>query len=154
MRYGWFVCALTLLSCGGLSQNVCRTACGMVVTGAPWSCSEVRRVERLALEKFAETADKRLYSCYALENYHVDVQRVEKWKQRPDAGFVSGETFCEFRAIKIGSEETAYKSSLAHEMAHALQQCVPLPPREDEDYYHSNWVRDGIRRAVDFVEAQ
>lgn len=152
MRYRWLICGLLMQSCGGLSQNVCRTPCGMLMSGGEWSCQEFRRAEWVAMEEFSKTvADTRLRSCEVLANYKVEVQPTASWIQESSGRRVSGETYCEERRILVG-QENINESSLAHEMAHALQQCVPLPPRDNDDYYHSNWGRDGIRDALLHIE--
>lgn len=63
---------------------------------------------------------------------------------------VYGLTRCEFSVIEIGTDNLG-RSALAHEMVHAMQNCIPLGPLDHDDYYHSNWDRDGINDAIEKV---
>lgn len=65
---------------------------------------------------------------------------------------VSGLTRCDLRVMIIGNQPVT-KGALAHEYVHALQNCDPMPPIDDSDPYHSNWVRDGIYDAIEKVRS-
>lgn len=65
---------------------------------------------------------------------------------------VAGWTNCQLNFSVAGAGYPA-KWALPHELVHALQRCEatgPVDPGQDD--YHANWVRDGLRRVVDYME--
>lgn len=75
---------------------------------------------------------------------------------------VSGHTMCSQKLIVVGTPNITFEghtvwraSSVVHEIFHALQDCAsPQPIDSGTDYYHSNWVRDGIYNAIEYEKGQ
>lgn len=144
-----------LMACG-ISGIPCNTECGMTVympVGADggvhpgWTCENVQRTVRIGLEQYAIwTTDPRFASaCERLQGYQFEVKSLTggfpnlNVVGRP---LVGGLSYCWEKRIEINGVEP-WRSSIVHEMAHAIQDCRP-DGYESKDPTHSNWIRDGI----------
>lgn len=142
--------ALALLMVFLLSACVaplCVTRCGLTVNELPkdWSCDDVQGREEAALWAFKATKDPRLTTCN-LTRFHLMTVDAGSWWSF--GKMVAGLTYCDNGAIVIGNRPP-FESALPHELAHALQNCEPLPPYNDTEGFHSNWERDGIYYAIE-----
>lgn len=137
------------------TKVACRTPCGLEFEELPdgWTCDNAKEVETAALEAFQATSDDRLKRCGHVRFYRVEIEHSASFRDlEADGGarVVYATTDCQTRRTVLGSRP--YKeSSLPHEMVHMLQDCEPLPPFDEKDYYHSNWERDGITSALKAV---
>lgn len=151
---------------------LCRSVCGMDYvgisngrTGVPWTCSDFQTAEDKALRLFKGVRDHRFLSedlmCRKLKNYTIMSNPQTKWldpygrlNANGDVIEIAGLTFCPSRTIEANSNYP-HKGSLMHEMAHAIQECVPIQiedPTTDVD--HKNWKKDGIFDAIDRWESE
>ncbi len=146
-----FMAALVMTGCGAAeARGLCVSGCGLKMKGLPagWTCENVQEIETAALEAFRHARDERLHSCGDIHKYVVTINPDEVFAS--DGRVVYATTDCDFHKTILGTRD--YKeSALPHEMVHMLQDCTPLEPTNEKDYYHSNWERDGIYKALDAV---
>lgn len=139
---------LALCACGGHSK-LCTSRCGLEVdpyTAPPGYCSRLQDAEDVTLRAFdrVATTDPRFAeACDAFRGWKITVIKGSYW-ETPTAGKVAGLTFCLLGTTQVNEwYPNTSSSSFAHEMAHVVQRCVPLPPyvgeRESQEWYHSNW---------------
>ncbi len=141
----WMTFGLTGSGCASISR--CETALGFQADEVPvgWTCQDVQAVETAIVRELQQAQDKRYVNC-SLRGYKLVVIDVESWWSF--GRMVAGLTYCQNGNVIIGNSPPR-KSALAHEMVHALQNCYPLGPYDEKDFYHSNWRRDGIYDAID-----
>ncbi len=117
---------------------------------SPAFCAQVLEAEDKIIPALGTLAavDPRLAkACTSLRGWAIDVAPTDKWWSGTQ--WVSGQTFCPHLYFMINNA-LPLEGSLSHEMVHAAQNCEPLPPIDEDDYYHSNWepiypVLDGIQ---------
>lgn len=141
------------ISCTVGAPPDCITRCGVRVFNAlpdaGQTCDEFQFTEDVAIREFQFTTDERLHTC-TLQDWNVEVQpTVNFWTL---GELKSGRTFC-FSETMLINGIRPNRSSLPHEMAHALQRCAPKPPFDDSDYDHSNWQDGGIYDAISRVRS-
>ena len=166
--------AVLLLGCVGprsVEQRVeCVSPCGIILMGPipepslgnigqpSWTCPELVRAESVITQAFATyVKDPRFASgaaCEALRGWKIWINPEPVWASadfataRNPEGLLAGITFCDSGFSIIGNLPPL-DSSLAHELAHVVQRCVPLGPGLEGG--HANWGRDGIQNAIDAV---
>lgn len=135
-----------LTGSGCVTISGCTTTCGFRADSVPvgWTCDDVQAVETAIMREVQQTKDDRIKQC-DFRGYQLVVIDAESWLSFKRS--VSGLTYCQNGNVIIGNASPPY-SALAHEFVHVLQKCTPLGPYED-DFYHSNWYRDGISDAID-----
>lgn len=145
----WAPLAL-MLCCTVGNPPDCITKCGLEIYKPKWKCSDYQLAEDMSMAALVRTADARLTDCKGLSAWRVEVQSTINFDTLAK-GTVHGITHCNLNYIEIGSDYPP-QSSLTHEIVHVLQECVPLPPTDEQDPDHSNWGRDGIYEAIRSVE--
>lgn len=143
------------------------TKCGMTFYGdlngnyAPGNFSQydVQDMEDEVLRIFStEVTDSRFTNigtmCSQLKYYKMYTMPVDSWYDPGIKLDVMGETNCISGSITLADRHglSIKQTAFAHEMAHVMQSCRPLPPT-DKGYgdSHSNWERDSIYHAVDIA---
>lgn len=141
---------LTLLLLSSCTHSLCVTKCGLTAQTLPpgWSCPDMQDQESRAYKAFKATKDRRLDVCN-LTRFHVQWVDARSWWSFDK--MVSGITYCENGSIVIGNQAPG-DSALVHELAHALQNCEPLPPQNAKEGYHANWKRDRIFEAIEAAQ--
>jgi hypothetical protein len=154
------IASLVLVACGPLPENVrCVTTCGMQFTGwtdthempEGWTCDDVQAGEDRALEFLAPVAefDSRFENvCKAIDGWELRAHNASSWDFfGTDA---MGATPCPAALIEINWDLPS-QGPLMHEIAHAVQGCIPWAHNDDitdgEDSVHKGWKRLGIRAA-------
>ncbi len=146
-----FALALATLSACN-TPGICTTPCGvqLVQIQAGWTCPAFTELESVTLESFAAHVSDPAFqnSCYRLQGWNVRVEAEPDWispehvtSENP-TGRVRGLTRCELGLMQVGNR-SPFQSSLPHEMAHAIQACVPGD--------HENWADAGIYDAINEV---
>jgi hypothetical protein len=123
-----------------------------------------------ALDGATFTTDWRLNdqlgNCQKLWGFRVYTKPtwnyLVKTSETPDGPlldtYVSGHTLCEQKLIVVGTPTVRAgwsKSSLVHEIFHALQDCTtPEPMDKGLDWQHRNWVRDGLYNAIEYEKTR
>lgn len=127
-------------------EPACVTDCGMIVQDLKgYTCEGVQDVETRTVLALRKTADPRLQKtdCSLLKGVKLEFMDTERWVE-PDGMDVRGRYFCGPRVMRVGKDPCCLRhSSMSHEIAHVLQDCVSLPPYGD-DPAHSNWVELGL----------
>jgi hypothetical protein len=144
----WTTFGLTGSACVTVSK--CTTTCGFRADTVPvgWSCQDVQDVEDAIMREVQQTKDERIKQC-DFRGYQLVVIDAESWMSFSRS--VSGLTYCQNGNVIIGNAPPK-DNALAHEFVHVLQKCTPQGPFED-DFYHSNWHRDGIHDAINRATA-
>lgn len=152
MKRGWLGLLLLLCCASGPRQPTCNSHCWMWLWGAPddsslpagWTCESFIDAEDRAVRALAKSSDKRLKStCSAVYGWALYVAKAPEWTDSLGRQ-VAGQTDCEHHAIQV-SNEKPLDGAIAHEMAHAGQNCKPyLPVDFGADADHANWYRAGI----------
>lgn len=166
----------------------CLTRCGMVLDAPDklnenydvaiaysrpidyWTCENFQKAEDEILEAYKALAKTELpnmkpfeNACEQLEGYTVRVMKTSDFKVLGSE--VLGLTQCPRKLMLIGNQPW-YRSSLAHEMGHAIQDCKGLPPADeckdvtDKSSWpevractgHYQWDVNGIDAVDRFVE--
>ncbi len=141
--------ALLLCSCAlirPVPQPVsCVSQCGLVLytprtVPAP-TCQEFQDVEDRALGAFATLVEEDVRFAAACRNLgRFGVEIGDPVLVGPNgSGSYAGLTLCEFAKVFVGYRPQLARSALAHELAHAVQGCKPLPPYDPADVDHSGW---------------
>ena len=156
--------SLALLS-GCLPSNTQVTDCGLLYVGAEdgmelpagWGLDDIQDVEDRVRDSFARIVTAPEFdsssSCKAMAGVVVQVRRAESWKLE-DGRTSRGEFDCDSRTLTLDLHPSGPRlSSLAHELAHVVQKCMP-PSLIDEgrDAEHSNWNSAGIIKAINDVK--
>lgn len=144
---------LLLCACGSApvrpapSEIACETDNGLLVLNPVpigW-CDEVQGVEDRIFQAFRTLGevDERFKSSMArTRGWKVVVKDAAIWDDG-NGSFALGQTDCPNRTIILNNNRPA-SNVLGHEMAHAVQQCVPALPWDldggIQTYYHSNWA--------------
>jgi hypothetical protein len=148
------VCFFTLLAgCG--YQPVCTSRCGVELLNTQpqpgyepfeWTCENFQRVEDEAEIEFAKALDPRVQNyCENIRGWRVSVDERLFWQQNGTGVQVFGETSC-FYAVMYVNNAPPGRSSLPHEMAHALQACVSTGGWGENG--HNLWAEEGIFAAI------
>lgn len=150
--------ALLFAGCGPGLPAIYTTACGMVFNGMTdgspvplyWSALAIQGIEDATVKEFQEvTGDARFqYTCQRLNGVHLFVYPQASYQSGGIS--VDGTTHCEFSGanIIIGNNGYPRKSSLPHEIAHAVQDCDLGRP------WHEGWNENGIFSAIGRVQAR
>jgi hypothetical protein len=138
---------LALLLTGCSTGPICITDYGMGFMGYPdgtppdvtWSCSRINDIESKMVDYMGD------YKL--LKGYSIYLHPVDSWTD--DFGRrVGGYTACGTKQMHIGLGQEA----IAHEIAHALQNCnAPLPIDDGMDIDHADWLRDRIYLQIEKV---
>lgn len=129
------------------SDVACETDNGiLVMSPAPVGyCDEIQGVEDRVFQAFRDVAkvDERFNSSMArTRGWKIVVNDVLFWSDGVD-DFILGQTDCPNRTIYLNNNRPA-SSVIGHELAHAVQFCVPAEPWDlsggIQTYYHSNWA--------------
>lgn len=118
----------------------CTTVCGLeLLEPAPWSCGDFQALEIRALTAFhTVTHDIRfLRSCERLKKWDVMVSPGKNVTNAQGVE-VGGDTSCGQRRIFVGNP-LPEKGRLAHELAHAIQECQPVDDGRDYFDQHYRW---------------
>lgn len=142
------------------AEPLCTTRCGIQVMGAidggwpdGWDCARVQAVEdatTVDLARYVRSDARFADVCSRVRGYDL-------WLH-PDMNFdyngatVNGLTFCDTKTMVVGANPLLFRSSLPHEMSHAVQNCMPLV-LNPEDFYHGGWEID-INDAIEKVRAR
>ncbi len=113
------------------------------------SCSDLDNIDKDIKTIFTNVdnvCDPR-FRNYDLSGFVIQVHNVDHWIDANQRD-VYGLTHCNLGVIEIGSG-LLYDTALAHEMAHAIQECQALTPIDEKDEYHSNWNSGGIYESID-----
>ena len=153
------VLVVWLSSCGQTTGKTCTTECGIVgqMEMSDQHCDELQKTEMLTLwylSQFTVNPTYRLNEmCDAVDGYHVFVRPERQWEHRGVQ--VSGTTYCGPKEIYIATTESGSlrDGSLTHELAHAVQDCVPVynegpQPKSEPQDAHWGWEKHGISNAV------
>lgn len=125
--------------------------------------TDVERGVKVTLDAATLTTDVNLHdqteNCRRLIGYRIYTVPEENFIYPYDGKtLVSGFTVCRYKYIVVGTPKVGgfRKSSLVHELFHALQACEAPPPNDNgtPSPGHENWVRDGIYNAIDWAEKQ
>lgn len=168
-----FLLALTFLSGCGQVTNECMTPYNMNVLPqtkgeyVPYTCAEFAEIEARIFEVFPATVKDPRFRYDDLRvrvsGLRIEVNPNRTW-DRPafEEGkwikeTVGGEAFCPNKMIRINTDSDLWQSSLAHELAHWVQDCSPRRPLATTGLYaeqHSNWFEDGIYDSIDIIYAE
>ena len=149
-----------LFGCGG-KPSTCVTACGMKSNDLDdGQCEEVQKTEMLTIWYLSEYTVHPTWTvngmCSILKDYTIRVVTEASFK----VGGVdaSGFTNCRVKKIDLATPASGNfrESALSHEMAHAIQGCMPYYDDEYQDYrvgydVHFGWDSHGISDAVEKV---
>lgn len=105
-------------------------------------CNSVQDVEDRIISAFSKAADydpRFISACARLKHYSIEVSQTRSWRDIEGVEVI-GQTYCAEKTMVVNPVAPG-DGSLAHECAHAVQDCTPLPPFNPRNYYHSNWVR-------------
>lgn len=141
---------------GAFPEEHCETKCGISSVYRPdgWTCQTVQDVEDAVMTELKKLVhvDPRFQSCEQLGSYSMysmdEREWVDDWGRR-----VAGLTDCRpgYTSIVVGNAP-AHENSLAHEIVHAMQWCLPVSHLEyDKDGDldpHSGWWETGIYSAI------
>lgn len=145
MRTGFISLSVVLLAACG-APPACRNSSGLELSAAPsvpgWSCGEFQAAESAALSAFQASPDVRLHDAGALSGYAVTVIDA-----RTVAPGVVADTGCDGE-IRIDAQ-AAGAGSLAHEIAHVLQNCHG----RSDGSPHGGWGTPGDESAGDVYPA-
>lgn len=150
---------LLLASCG--AEALCKTKCGLSFDGVTdggtvppgWTCDAIQKQEDRTLAAFKTiTPDAGDFqnACKYFPGYHLylvpdDPSQLDAgyyaYKSDYDSGWVGGETACWYSWILVASTPQPRGSAFSHELAHVVQNCVPL--------LHEGWGDAGIYSAID-----
>lgn len=167
---------LMLSGCGRMYPDtsgpiVCTTTYGLQIIGPVppmdskyvgtrgWECDDVDRVETEIVLAFRDmvTEDNRFFgeTWTGWEGYRVRVRPTIEWMdpQLHQDETLYGETWCDSHYIEV-NDAPPQAGTLAHELAHAIQNCDPKGPKDKKDPYHSNWNSEGIYNAIDYVYSE
>lgn len=155
-----FVTIVLALLCSSCYGTRCVSKCGVQLVNSTWSCDEFQAIEdRVVNEYRKRSLDSRTHSCEKLKDWTVwqDDKRTFYWIGDGKRE-VRGETVCEMKIMHI-NYESPHRSSYAHEMGHALQNCEPrieclldAPIPASTDLSHACWEHDGINDAWRVIE--
>lgn len=157
MKRGWLGLLLLLCCAAGPQQPTCASNCWMWLWGAPedsslppgWDCEAFKDAENRAVRALSRSSDRRVQNvCNALYGYAFYVAKGPEWTSSQNIR-VNGQTDCDHHAIQV-SNARPLDGAMAHEMAHAAQNCkayLPVDPGADVD--HANWYRAGIFKILD-----
>lgn len=148
--------ALVLLSaCGPVYEVDCTTLGGMELVGPLplkpggetrrwWTCTAFQEVTDYTFYAFTlvKNDPRFVFLGPQLHGWRVYVNNTADWPT-PWGYNVSGITDCPNKIIYVGASPP-FHSALAHEMAHGIQNCAPLPPIDEADPDHSHWAEDRI----------
>lgn len=154
-RANVFIILLTLgCACGAAGvvrptdpDVACETDNGIFVMKPvpPGWCDEVQGVEDRIFQAFRDVAkvDDRFGSAMArTRGWRIVVNDVSHWSDGIDH-FIIGQTDCPNQILFLSNNRPA-SGAFGHEMAHAVQACVPAEPWDlsggAQTYYHSNWA--------------
>ncbi len=150
---------LLLIGCGSSNSTedggtTCVTPCGVTYYGLQgvWTCAQVRAVELVTLSAFTKYVPKYQPgfwdTCGSLRGWSLAIQPTASWvspahvTEANPKGIISGVTYCDGRWMYAGNGPP-HESAIPHEMAHAIQRCVPV--------FHENWSDAGIWEALNAV---
>lgn len=146
------------------------TPCGVgfhdLPATAAWQPSKVFEAEKAIMGRFQEVRDGRFrHACNAVDGYHVFLRPVAEWPDPVPNRYatIAGLCICAAHSIEvaakrlhrtpdggvIGVDASPLSTTLAHELAHAIQGCntgVPLGPGETKE--HEGWSTNGINDAL------
>ena len=151
---------LTMLGCA--TPVRCVTTCGLQLSGAEtWTCPQFQQFEDLTLRAFASpriTDARFATACQRVQGIQVHVRDTNYLDElREDAGIgqrpfeVLGSTQCDLGLVEIG--HLSLRGTFAHELAHVVQACTPIPPpgwypTKLEGPQHAGWMNAGIQEAI------
>lgn len=137
------VLVLLLTGCGAMHRPACVTNAGMFVSEpAPAGfCERLQEAESRVLIAFRDVApfDPRFATADdRLSDWEIQIVPFSSWYQTGSGIRISGETLCPEHIMRV-NKAMPLDGSLPHEMAHAIQNCQPVPPIDKYDPDHSNW---------------
>lgn len=145
--------AVFLAGCSmtGPGQVLCTTRCGVRLTGAEmpsgWTCDSLQANEDRFMRCFErDVKDARFKSaCARMTGTEMKVKADYAWRDEYGRDVI-GLTKCSIRTMWVGWLPSPELTSMGHEYAHIVQDCMPPDPRIDrgEDRAHGDWRRDGI----------
>lgn len=127
----------------------CVTRCGLrlegptpeITDGPQWTCDELQRTEDQILSAFASVEDPRFaQTCGRISGWSITVAPGVFLSES-----VGGVTKCQSGELVVDGL-APLNSSLAHELAHVVQDCRPRGPGD-----HGAWDEDGITGALEQV---
>lgn len=134
----------------------CVTTCGLQLSGAEtWTCPQFQQFEYLTLRAFASphiTDARFATACQRIQGFRVYVRDTDFIG---DAGVgaaqVLGATHCDLGLVELG--HLSLRGTFAHELAHVVQVCTPIPPpgwypTKLEGPQHAGWMNAGIQEAI------
>ena len=165
-----YLAPILLLACGGIRpqfDSQCQTACGMRFLGefqsnaaypdnsTGWNCEAFQIIERSMLAQFPKVNDPRFKDvCEVVSTWTVSMHEKAFWKESGFAFTISGLTDCQ-QHHSIISNSPSDRSTLPHEIAHAVQNCTPNDcTHPGDDAHHACWVENGIYRALVDVQTE
>lgn len=140
-----------LSGCGTISLNTCTNKDNITIYKehiALIECNEFIKVSNKIKEVYTIehiTCDKRFTSYSNLSGYTVTQHDVPDWFSKEHGYQVDGLTHCDMRMIEIGNQSLS-QGALAHEIAHAIQEC--------DDPEHSRWEVCGINNAIEKIKQE
>lgn len=162
MRYLVFLLALS--ACGP-DQSKFKTRCGLEFMGEVNTLLQVNGWDQEALQA-VEDEDIKIFSrdvagdprftsdnmCNQFKGFKIFVHPAMSWVDEYKRN-ISGVTFCLGRIVTVNND-TPFRGSLSHELAHVTQGCMAIqPPDMGSDADHANWSRDDIYKSIFKVEA-
>ena len=147
---------LAAAGCGGPTDYACVHESGFRAQIDPQSpdCAEFRSYVSRALNAFAKHVREPAFArdrasetlhFYAVEQDQTTARDGSMPDYEPQYGRVSGLTWCDYHKSVV-NYYWGSSSSLAHEMAHGIENCL--------DTKHSTWEARGIYAAINEVETQ
>jgi hypothetical protein len=106
-------------------------------------------VEQAMLTQFPKVNDARFKStCEVLSTWTLSMHEKAFWKEPGFSHTIAGLTDCQSRHSVI-SNSPSDRSTLPHEIAHAVQDCTPNDcAHPGDDDHHACWAENGIYRAL------
>lgn len=119
---------------------------------AGWSCDAFRHASDKAIAGYKTVADQRFYAP-SLKSWKLVTFNVAFGYLPGTTTKAAGITDCYGREIHVNNQKPLV-GPMAHEMAHAIQNCDPLVMKEtqDADQYHAGWYSRGIWQALSVIE--
>lgn len=127
----------------------------------PVRCDDFERAQRAIVDAFIplQNTDARFASTEkALKAVRIEVRPERVWDCEASGWCLAGRTYCGERRMEINNASPLCNGSLAHEMAHVVQNCWPDLLKEYPAQYasdstynwgHEGWESQGIFAAID-----
>lgn len=159
----YVVAAVIMSGCTNTqTRQGCITRCGMHLNKENYAgtCSTVSDSESVILDAFDSLKDKdprfaKDVACKALEGLELYGRKEYVWSIPPSGPLVLGVTYCESKVTEFGENPRGIlHTSLAHELAHVIQNCDSRLPagRGDTDDGHGGWTAIGLNKILDSFE--